>query len=68
MPNKITINDVRSAGHCVRGTQLWFVRHNLDFRTFLKEGIDEEIFLSFGDALARRVVRLKQERESEDGR
>ena len=39
------------------------MRHNLDFRSFLKQGISEEDFLATGDALAHRVVLLKKDRE-----
>ncbi len=58
----ITINDVRAAGHCVRGARDWFERHGLDFRDFLKSGISEEAFLASGDALAARVVEMKKAR------
>lgn len=61
----ITINDVRAAGHCVRGAKDWFERHGLDFRGFIKNGITEEEFLASGDALAKRIVDLKKERERE---
>lgn len=59
----ITIDDVRKAGHCTRGAKDWFDRHGLDFRRFLKAGIDEEEFLAAGDALAELVVAAKRERE-----
>jgi len=59
----ITINDIRAAGHCVRGAREWFDRHGLDFRDFVKNGIDEQRFLASGDALAARVVEMKRERE-----
>ena len=59
---RITINDVRRAGHCVRGAREWFERHDLDFRDFLKNGIAEREFLKSGDALARHVVELKRAR------
>lgn len=59
----ITINDVRLAGHCVKGAREWFDRHDLDFRDFIKNGISEERFLSSGDALAAEIVKRKRERE-----
>lgn len=60
---KIYITDIRAAGHCVRGTKDWFDRHGLDFRLFLKEGIEEEEFIAAGDALALRIVELKRSRQ-----
>lgn len=64
---RITIDDVRAAGHCPAGTRNWFLEHNLDFRDFLKNGIDAKTFLVDGDALAEQVVTRKLERENSDG-
>lgn len=64
---RITVTDTRLADHCVRGVKEWFEHYNLDFRDFLKNGIDAETFLATGDALAARIVELKLERESIDG-
>lgn len=60
--SRVTINDVRKAGHCVRGAKDWFDRHGLDFRSFLRDGIDEAEFLAAGDALSRRIVDMKRAR------
>lgn len=53
---QITIDDVRAAGLCVNGTRTWFARHDLDFRAFLREGLDADTLLATGDAMAQRVV------------
>ena len=52
----ITIAHVRAAGLCVNGTRVWFARHDLDFRAFLREGCTAETLLATGDAMALRVV------------
>ena len=52
----VIIDDVRAAGLCVNGTRLWFARHDLDFRAFLREGCAAETLLATGDAMALRVV------------
>ncbi|MGO8241348.1 hypothetical protein ACC806_34990 [Rhizobium ruizarguesonis] len=65
--SRITITDVRDAGHCVRGAREWFDRHGLDFRAFLKDGISEEDFLATGDAIAGEVVKSKHQRERPRG-
>ena len=52
----VTIDDVRAVGLCVNGTRVWFARHDLDFRTFLREGCAAETLLATGDAMALRVV------------
>ncbi|WP_414612295.1 hypothetical protein [Stenotrophomonas pavanii] len=52
----VTIDDVRAAGLCVNGTRVWFARHDLDFRAFLRDGCTAETLLATGDAMALRVV------------
>lgn len=52
----VIIDDVRAAGLCVNGTRVWFARHDLDFRAFLREGCTAETLLATGDAMALRVV------------
>jgi hypothetical protein len=46
----------RRVGLCARGTRAWFKKYNLDYSDFLKNGIDEEVLLSTGDAFAVAVV------------
>jgi hypothetical protein len=60
----VTINDVRAVGLCVNGTRVWFARHDLDFRAFLRDGCVADTLLATGDAMALRVVeyaRIRQE-------
>lgn len=59
----ITITDIRQAGHCTRGAKNWFAEHELDFRDFLKNGIDAETFLATGCGMARQVVERKIARD-----
>ena len=56
----VTIAHVRAAGLCVHGTRTWFARQGLDFRAFLREGIDAQTLLATGDAMAARVVEVAQ--------
>lgn len=58
----ITITDIRAAGFCVSGVKDWFAAQGWDFKAFLRDGMDDEKFLSTGDANAQRVVDLKAER------
>jgi len=53
---RITIAHVRAAGLCVPGARTWFARHHLDFRSFLRDGLDASTLLATGDAMALRVV------------
>lgn len=63
----IRIDDIRLAGHCVRGAGKWFERHGLNFREFIKNGLPADQFIAAGDALAQRVVDRKKEREKIGG-
>lgn len=63
----ITITDIREAGHCVAGARTWFKAYDLDFREFLKNGLDSEVLLATGDGLAEQVIQRKIERETADG-
>jgi hypothetical protein len=62
----VTIDDVRAVGLCVNGTRVWFARHGLDFRAFLREGCAAETLLATGDAMAQRVVAHAQARQEHD--
>ena len=61
----ITIDHVRAVGLCVNGTRIWFARHDLDLRAFLRDGCDAETLLATGDALAQRVVEHVRNRSSQ---
>ena len=59
----ITIDHVRAVGLCVNGTRVWFARHDLDFRAFLRKGLDAETLLATNDAMALRVVEHARTRQ-----
>jgi hypothetical protein len=52
----ITMDDIRRAGHCARGTRRWFDENGLDFRGFLKNGIAATDLAATGDGLALQVI------------
>ncbi|EHN5173248.1 hypothetical protein KI912_003104 [Salmonella enterica] len=53
----VTLAHVRQAGYCPQGSRQFARRYGLDFRRFIREGgIDAEILLATGDALAVRLV------------
>jgi hypothetical protein len=67
-PLIVTIDHVRAAGLCVHGTRTWFARQGLDFRAFLREGINADVLLATGDAMALRVVECaRQQATQEEG-
>ena len=61
----VTIGDVRAVGLCVNGTRVWFARHDLDFRAFLRDGCTADTLLATGDAMAQRVVEHARNRSSQ---
>lgn len=62
----VWMNDIRRARMCSRGARDFFVRHDLDWNAFLKEGIDAEALWNTGDPMAQEVVRVAREREEEE--
>lgn len=55
-------------GFCLSGTRAWFARHDLDFRAFVRQGIDEEALLATGDGIAIAMVAWAHECEDANGR
>ena len=52
----VRIQHVRAARLCTRGARQWFQSRNLDFSSFLKDGMPASELEALGDALADRVV------------
>lgn len=65
---RITIDHVRAAGLCVHGTRVWFARHGMDFRAFLRDGCDADTLLATGDAMVQRVVEIASRASSQQDR
>lgn len=61
----VTIDDVRAVGLCVNGTRVWFARHDLDFRAFLRHGCAADTLLATSDAMAQRVVEHARNQSSQ---
>lgn len=45
-------------GYCVPGMMVFFERYNLDFKKFVREGIDADVLIATGDAMALDVVEI----------
>lgn len=43
-------------GFCVRDSRSWFRRHGLDWRGFVRDGIEADRLLATGDGLAVELV------------
>lgn len=49
---------MKAAGimYCNPGARVWFKRHNLDWNTFIKDGLHADVLIATNDAMALAVV------------
>lgn len=64
-PLVIFMTDIRAASMCSRGARAFFIRNNLDWSDFLKNGIEGEKLSGTGDAMAIRVVEVARGRKQQ---
>ena len=64
---RLTIEDVRRAGHCVRGAKAWCEQHEIDFRDFLKNGYPLESVAALKDGYGDQIIARKLARRSSGG-
>ncbi|MCW0398778.1 hypothetical protein NB688_000592 [Xanthomonas sacchari] len=60
-------NSGKQPGYCSSGSRQWFAAHGLDWDQFRHNGIDAEVLLATGDALAVAVVRHAESVEAACG-
>lgn len=58
----VIVQDSRDLGMCLDAQRDWFRKHDLDFRSYIRNGIDEEALLAVDDENAHRVVARAHER------
>lgn len=58
----IKMVDVRSALNCSRGARAFFIRHNLDWSDFLKNGIPESKLSHIDDIMCKEVIENAKKR------
>ncbi len=64
----VTARHVHAAGMCIKpGAKMFFARHDLDFRDFIRNGIDADKLIATGDALAFAVVKVATEEHLQNG-
>ena len=70
---KVTVAHLRSVpgysprpGFCLVQSRTWFKRHGLDWRGFVRNGIDASVLEATGDALALALV-AHARREADHG-
>lgn len=59
--------DIRVLGFCNRGAREFFERHNLDWSSFVSNGIDEDVLLALNDEMATQAVEQAHKREETEG-
>lgn len=61
----VSIKDARALGYCSRGQREFCKRHNIDFLTFVREGIPASQFMETQDHQAIRMVEAAMNRRKE---
>ena len=59
----ITVKDVRKAGYCLKGVKEWCITHGIDYRSFVKNGIDTDE-LPQDDYYIMQIAKAQTEAES----
>jgi len=59
---RVTINDVRSMGYCVRGARRFCLDHSGDWADFLQNGIEVSTLEGIDDAMVAKVVEIARAR------
>ena len=63
---KVTVQHCQQLGYCMKSVRPWFAQHQLDFRDFVRNGIDVEPLLATDDEFARKIVEHAQ-KEPQNG-
>jgi hypothetical protein len=64
----IKMHHAKALNYCSTGVKHWCKQNGINYLKFVKIGIDEDIVLSKGDGMARRVVKIAREMEKNNGR
>lgn len=57
---KVTHAHFRALGYCNRGARRWLADRGIVWSEFLRSGIDAEVLLESGDAMAMKAVALAE--------
>lgn len=60
----VRLEDMHSIDFCNRGARLWFAQHGISWADFVRDGIDADVLLDTGDAMAADVVAAARRREA----
>jgi uncharacterized NAD(P)/FAD-binding protein YdhS len=56
------MEDIRSSKMCAKGARRFFVRHDLDWQDFIRNGIEAEKVQNIQDAMCQKVIEVARER------
>lgn len=62
----VEMKDARYLKYCVTGVRSFFNEHNLDFRSFVKNGIEESYLINTKDSMAIKLVERAKNRINEE--
>lgn len=60
----VLLADARGLKYCLKGVRAFCTRHEIDFKAFVKCGVDESVLLNINDAMAHALVDAARKRES----
>lgn len=60
----VRVEDCRALKYCALGMRRYFTKHDLDFKTFLQDGLPAEAFPK-DDLLATQAIKQAERREEE---
>jgi len=65
---KIKMDDLRALGVCV-DVRHWFIKHDLDWRAFVRDGLEADLLRGPGDSLhlIDKLEQAAKKREARDG-
>lgn len=63
----VKAEDCQALGFCMKSVRIWANQHNIDFRAFVRNGVDAEILLATDDEFARQAVAQARKRELNSG-
>lgn len=52
----IRLQDCRQVFYCSRGIRAFCAKYNLDYSSFIKDGIDESVLAALNDSMATKVI------------
>lgn len=62
----VRLEDMHAVDFCNRGARQWFAQHGISWADFVRDGIDSNILIDTGDAMAADVVAAARRREGQD--